>query len=61
MFKQRGKTIKVSIGNLISPDKFESSDNNILWADKIRNHVFLMRQNYLQTFDPNLDVGLPAR
>lgn len=61
MFKQRGKTIKVSIGNLITPENFESSDNNVLWADKIRNHVFLMRQNYLQNFDPNLDVGLPAR
>ncbi len=61
MFKQRGKTIKIAVGKLISPDEFEASDNNILWADKVRNHIFRMRQSYLHTFDPNLEVGLPSR
>jgi hypothetical protein len=61
MFKQKGKTIKISIGELISPTEFESSDNNVLWADKVRNHVFLMRQDSHQVFDPAREVTLPAK
>ncbi len=61
MFKQKGKVIKIAVGNLIAPSQFTSSDDNALWANKVREHVFLMRQDYQRQFDPAREITLPAR
>jgi putative hemolysin len=45
MFKKRNKTIKVKIGNPISYKKFDKTFSHFEWAQKVRKHVYDLKDN----------------
>lgn len=50
MFKQEGKTIKITFGKPISYSKLDNSYNALQWADKIRTYVYRLSQDPSQEF-----------
>lgn len=48
--KQKGKTIKISIGKAISYNEFNKSDSAYNWAQKVREHVYKVRENINSEF-----------
>jgi putative hemolysin len=45
MFKKRNKTIKVKIGKPISCQKFDKTFSHIEWAQKVRKHVYNLKDH----------------
>lgn len=45
VFKQKGKTIKLKIGNPISPSVFTKKHSHLEWAQKIKTHVYHLAKN----------------
>ena len=48
--KQKGKTIKISIGKAISYKAFDKSESAYNWAQKVREHVYKIRENINSEF-----------
>jgi len=61
MFKQRGKHITYTIGQIIEPAIFDDSVNNCTWADRLRNHVYILGKESSQVFNPETPLQLPAK
>ena len=45
MFRKRNKTLKIIIGKPISNKTFDKSLSHYEWAQKLRSHVYAMREN----------------
>ena len=52
MFKQKGNTIMFKFGKAISWKTFTNS-NNLIWAQKIKKHVYLLEKDHTILFDEN--------
>jgi len=59
MFKQRGKTITLSCGQLIEPNQLPSDLSDDLLADRIRSYVYLLGQDNQRQFDATEASVLP--
>lgn len=40
MYKQKGKTMKITFGKPISIDTFDKSNNDAVWASKVKDYVY---------------------
>lgn len=45
MFKQKGNTIKITMGKLIEPKLLDNKKNDSEWAQAIKNHVYNLQNN----------------
>jgi len=45
IFKIKGSTLKITIGNTISHEKLNNSKNHNAWAQEIKNHVYKLGEN----------------
>ena len=45
MFKQKGNTIKFTMGNPITAKELNNKRTNYEWAQKIRSHVYGIENN----------------
>ena len=45
LYKQKGKSIKITIGNPINSEKFTSEKNDKEWADWVRNKMYQLAEN----------------
>jgi putative hemolysin len=45
MFKQKGNTIKITMGKLIEPKLLDNKKNDSEWAQAIKNYVYKMQNN----------------
>ena len=52
MFKQKGNTIMFKFGKAI-PWKTFTNSNNLIWAQKIKKHVYLLEKDHTVLFDEN--------
>lgn len=53
MFKQRNKTLTISIGKPIPYDTFDRRYTDAQWAEKLRKFSYQLSDDYNQSFDPN--------
>ena len=51
MFKKRGSTIHLTMGNPIDPTNFNKTKSNQEWAQAVKNHVYNLENN------PNFEFG----
>ena len=51
MFKKRGSTIHLTMGNPIDPKCFNKTKSNQEWAQAVKNHVYNLENN------PNFEFG----
>ena len=51
MFKKRGSTIHLTMGNPIDPTCFNKTKSNQEWAQAVKNHVYNLENN------PNFEFG----
>ena len=51
MFKKRGSTIHLTMGNPINPTCFKKTKSNQEWAQAVKNHVYNLENN------PNFEFG----
>ncbi|PKL20820.1 MAG: hypothetical protein CVV48_10930 [Spirochaetae bacterium HGW-Spirochaetae-4] len=61
MFKQRGKVVAMTVGFPIDPAVLDDSETDEAWADKIRNHVYLLGKDPQAHFDPRKAPVLPLK
>jgi len=61
MFKQRGKVVAMTVGHPIDPAVLGDADTDEMWADKIRNHVYLLGKDPQAQFDPRKAPVLPLK
>lgn len=52
MFRQRGKTIELTFGKPIEAGLLDNKHHAKIWADKIRSHVYRLKQDKDAVFDP---------
>ena len=45
VYKQRGKTIKLTVGKPISYGVFDKTKTPRFWANEIRNHVYQLKES----------------
>ena len=45
MFKQKGNTIKITMGKIIEPKLLDNKKNDSEWAQAIKNHVYKIQNN----------------
>jgi len=61
MFKQRGKLIEFTVGQMIESSIFDNQVDNCTWADKVRNHVYHLGSQPTRVFDPLAAPQLPFK
>ena len=55
MFKQKGNTIHFKIGKAISWETFNETNSHKEWAQKVKNHVYALKNNNEKYFLPTID------
>jgi hypothetical protein len=55
MFKQKGNTIHFKIGKAISWKTFNETNSHKEWAQKVKNHVYALKNNNEKYFLPTID------
>lgn len=50
VYKQKGKTIKIKIGKAIPHSLFTKAQTQYEWAQKVKNHVYKLKDNQLLDF-----------
>ena len=55
MFKQKGNTIQFKIGKAISWKTFNQSNSHKEWAQKVKNHVYALKDNNLNNYLPTIN------
>ena len=55
MFKQKGNTIQFKIGKAISWKIFNQSNSHKEWAQKVKNHVYALKDNNLNNYLPTIN------
>ena len=50
VFKQKGKTIKLTFGKPISHSTFTKEKTQIEWANEVKEHVYSLKENPLKEF-----------
>ncbi|WP_422478118.1 hypothetical protein [Pleomorphochaeta sp. DL1XJH-081] len=61
MFRQRGKVITLTVGELIQTELLPQTKSDWHWADMIRNHVFALGSSLDMVFDPHATAILPLK
>ncbi len=61
MFKLKGKTMKIVVGDVIIPDKLDESIPKEEWASRIRQYCYELRKNPTLNFDYNKEATLPLK
>ena len=59
MFKLKGSTMKIVLGDVIDPNKLEDSVSKEEWAARIRQYCYELRKNPKQKFDYTKEATLP--
>ncbi len=52
MFKQKGKKVHIIFGKPIPYQTFDKRFNNMVWAEKVKNHVYSLGKGNTDAFDP---------
>ncbi|RLD61908.1 MAG: glycerol acyltransferase [Bacteroidetes bacterium] len=52
MFKQKGKKVHIIYGKPIPYETFDKRFNNMVWAEKVKDHVYSMGEGNTDAFDP---------
>jgi len=50
MYKFKGKTIEITFGKPVSYEEFDRSNSDVIWASKMKAHVYDLANNPDQTF-----------
>lgn len=59
MFKQKGKVVRLTVGNRIDTRLLTDANSDWYWADVLRNHVFALGKSPDVPFDPEAKPMLP--
>lgn len=61
MFKLKGKTMKIVVGDVIDSNKLDESISKEKWAARIRQYCYELRKNPTLNFDYNKEATLPLK
>lgn len=61
MFKLKGKTMKIVVGDVIDPSKLDESITKEEWSARIRQYCYELRKNPTLHFDYNKEATLPLK
>ncbi len=61
MFKLKGKTMKIVVGDVIDPNKLDESITKEEWSARIRQYCYELRKNPTLNFDYNKEATLPLK
>ena len=59
MYRQQGKTVRLTVGNMIAPKVFDATVSDSVWADRVRSHVYRLGSEHDTIFDPAAKPVLP--
>ncbi len=61
MFKLKGKTMKIVVGDVIDSNKLDENISKEEWAARIRQYCYELRKNPTLNFDYNKEATLPLK
>ncbi len=52
MFRQKGQKVHIVFGKPIPYETFDKRYNNVVWAEKVKRHVYSLGEGNTEAFDP---------
>lgn len=59
MYRQQGNTIRLVVGQAVGHKVFRHDTCDSVWADRVRNHVYRLKEDPSTVFDPASPAVLP--
>ncbi len=59
MFRMKGKTLRIVVGDTIDPARLDDSVSNIEWAARLRQYCYELKSNPMAKFDYSKPATLP--